>query len=122
MLNSLVYNVFIIRNGLLVGMETSVFVFVVGCGKNELLSLLGEHRHNLNHTVWLIKINAQKINSHAIYLDDKALPGLEPGFWEFGIRIPSDNHYTIAPCVVSPLVPIQRFNRKVALLKQYSVV
>jgi hypothetical protein len=27
----------------------------------------------------------------------KALPGLEPGFWEFVIRIPSDNHYTIAP-------------------------
>ena len=27
----------------------------------------------------------------------KALPGLEPGFWEFSIRIPSDNHYTIAP-------------------------
>ena len=27
----------------------------------------------------------------------QALPGLEPGFWEFRIRIPSDNHYTIAP-------------------------
>ena len=30
----------------------------------------------------------------------KALPGLEPGFWEFDIRIPSDNHYTIAPLAV----------------------
>lgn len=28
----------------------------------------------------------------------EALPGLEPGFWEDEIiRIPSDNHYTIAP-------------------------
>ena len=30
----------------------------------------------------------------------QALPGLEPGFWEYDIRIPSDNHYTIAPLEV----------------------
>ena len=27
----------------------------------------------------------------------KVLPGIEPGFEEFSIKILSDNHYTIAP-------------------------
>ena len=30
---------------------------------------------------------------------DQVLPGLEPGFWEDGIRIPSDNRYTTGPLV-----------------------
>ena len=27
----------------------------------------------------------------------EVLPGLEPGFWEDNIRIPSDNRYTTGP-------------------------
>ena len=27
----------------------------------------------------------------------QVLPGFEPGFWEDYFKIPSDNHYTIAP-------------------------
>ena len=30
-------------------------------------------------------------------LQSEALPGFEPGFREIHIKIPSDNHYTIAP-------------------------
>lgn len=29
------------------------------------------------------------------------LPGFEPGFREYVIKIPSDNHYTIAPCLLN---------------------
>ena len=37
----------------------------------------------------------------------KVLPGFEPGFREYVIKIPSDNHYTIAPCLLNFVRPLR---------------
>ena len=34
---------------------------------------------------------------HDLDKNEKAVPGIEPGFWEHVIRIPSDNRYTTRP-------------------------
>ena len=49
---------------------------------------------------WFVRLSLDTGKKNCKFPCDKAIPGFEPGFWEYHFKIPSDNHYTIWPLFV----------------------